>query len=64
MLSGSEEHVELAWIRFVGDGARQGEQLVGGIAHRRNDDHELAAARPLSGDACGYAPDSVGVGDG
>ncbi len=64
MLARREKHVELARIRVVGDGAGKGEELVGRIAHRRDDDHQVAAGRPLTGDTRGDAPDPVGVGYG
>src|ERR1035437_9474631 len=64
VLAGREKHVQLARIRVVCDGAGQGQQLVGGVAHCRDHDHQVAAGRPLAGDTRGDAPDSVGVGYG
>src|ERR1035437_6391300 len=64
VLARCEEHVELARIRLVGDGAGQGEQLIGRIAHRRHDDHEVGTRGTLARNACGDTPDPVGVGYG
>ena len=63
MLAGREQDVELARIRVVGDGAGEGEQLVGRVAHRGHDDDELAPGRTLARDPAGDPPDPVRVGD-
>ena len=41
----------------------QPEQLVGRVAHRRDDDDEVVAGRALAGDPPGDPLDPVGVGD-
>ena len=63
VLAGREEHVHLARIGFVGDRGGERDQLVGGVAHRRDDDHEVHAGGALTGDPPGDAPDAVGVGE-
>ena len=63
VLAGREQDVELARVRFGGDGRGQAEELVGGVAHRRDHDDQVVAGRPLAGDAPGDALDPVGVGD-
>ena len=44
-LAGSEEHVHLPAAGRVGDVVRQANQVVGGLAHGRNDDHDIVPAR-------------------
>ena len=63
VLAGREQHVELARVGLVGDGRGEAEQLVGRVAHRRDDDDEVVAGRALAGDPPGDALDPVGVGD-
>ena len=63
VLAGREEHVELARVRLVGDRGGQGEELVGRVAHRADDDDELRAGCPLAGDPPGDALDPVRPGD-
>ena len=64
VLAGREEDVELAWIRLVRDGRRQGQELVGGVAHRGHDDDEVRPGRALAGDPPRDALDAVGAGHG
>ena len=64
VLAGGEEDVELAGIGIVRDGGREGEELVGGVAHRRDDDDEARPVGPLAGDAPGDALDALRAGDG
>ncbi len=63
MLAGGQEHVQLARIRILGYRARQGQQLVGGVAHRGNDHDEVAAGHPLTGYARRHASDAVRIRD-
>ena len=60
---GREQDVELARIGLVGDGRGQAEQLVGRVAHRRDDDDQVVAGGTLARDPPGDALDPVGVGD-
>ena len=64
VLAGREEHVELARVGLVGDRRGEGEQLVGGVAHRGDDDDEVGAGRALARDPPRDAPDPVGIGEG
>ena len=64
VLAGREQDVELARIGIVGDRGRQAEQLVGRVAHRRDDDDEVVAGRALARDPARDALDAVGVGHG
>ena len=43
VLAGGEQDVELAGVGLVRDGGGEGEELVGGVAHRGHDDDELAS---------------------
>ena len=63
VLAGREEHVELALVGRLGDRRGQAEQLVGRVAHRRNDDDEVGAGGALAGDPAGHTPDSIRVGE-
>ena len=63
VLAGCEQHVELALIGRIGDGRGQAEELVGGVAHRRDDDHEARPGRALTGDAPRDPPDPICVGE-
>ena len=47
----------------VGDRGGQAEQLVGRVAHRRDDDDEVRAGGALAGDPPGHPPDPIGVGE-
>ena len=62
-LAGRQQHVHLARVRHRRDLVREVDQLVGGVAHRR-DGHDDVVAR-LAGldDALGDALDALGVGD-
>ena len=64
VLAGREQDVELARVGFVGDRGGEAEQLVGRVAHRRDDDDEVVAGGALARDPPGDALDAVGVGDG
>ena len=64
VLAGRQEHVQLARVGLVGDRGGQGEELVGRVAHRRDDDDEIGAGAALAGDPPGDPPDPVGRADG
>ena len=64
VLAGRQQDVELARVRIVRDGGREAEQLVRGVAHRRDDDDEVVAGGALAGDPTGDPLDAVGVGHG
>ena len=64
VLAGGEQDVELARIGFVGDRRGEAEQLVRRVAHRRDDDDEVVAGRPLARDPPRDALDAVGAGHG
>ena len=64
VLPGREQDVELARVGLRGDRRRQAEQLVGGVAHRRHDDDQVAPRGALARDPPGHPLDAVGVGDG
>ena len=61
---GGEQHVELAARRQRRDLLGQVEQLVGGVAHRRDDDTDVVAGLLGGDDALGDPLDALGVGDG
>ena len=63
VLARREEHVHLARVRFVGDRGGERDQLVGGVAHRGDDDHEVRAGGALARDPPGDAPDAVRIGE-
>jgi hypothetical protein len=63
VLAGREEHVQLPWIRLVRDRRREREELVGRVAHRGNDHHEVRAARTRACDPRSDAPDPVRLGE-
>jgi hypothetical protein len=64
VLAGCQEHVQLARVGVVSDGGGEGEELVGGVPHCRDDHHQSAPRGPLPGNATGYAANPVGIGDG
>ena len=49
-------------VGLVGDRGGEGEELVGRVAHRRDDDHEVRAGRARPRDPLGDAPDPVRLG--
>ena len=50
VLAGREQDVQLARVGLVGDGRRERQELVGGVAHRGHHDDELRPARALAHD--------------
>jgi hypothetical protein len=64
LLARGEEHVLLARVRPRGDGARERDELVGRVAHRRDDDADLASGLGRLDDAARHALDALGVADG
>ena len=63
VLASREEQVHLARVRLVGDGGRERDEVVGGIAHRADDDHEVGAVAAVSGDSTRDVPDALGIGE-
>ena len=63
VLTGREQHVELALVRLLGDRGGEAQELVGRVAHRRDDDDEVCARRPLARNPPRNAPDPVRVGE-
>ena len=63
-LAGGQEHVELARVGNVGDAERDRRQLVGGVAHRRDDDDHVVAGPTRSHDAVGDGLDPLDGSDG
>src|SRR5688572_13213799 len=47
----------------MGHVVRQADQLVGGLAHRRNDDDHVVTLAAGPGDVIGHGPDPVGIRD-
>ena len=62
-LPGGEEHVEFAVGRFLGNLVSQGNQLVGGVTHCRNDDDDLIAGVPRTDDAPRHVFYLLGISD-
>ena len=63
VLTGGQQHVELARIGVVGDPRGQTEQFVGRVAHRRDRDDHLVAGLLGLDDALGHALDALGIRD-
>ena len=63
VLAGREQHVELALVGLLGDRGGEAQELVGRVAHRRDDDDEVRAGGPLARDPPRDAPDPVRVGE-
>ena len=63
-LAGAEEHVELPARRHRDDLLGELDQLVGGVAHGRDDDGDVVAGLLGVDDAFGDPLDPLGVGDG
>ena len=62
-LAARQQHVELAPRRRRRHRARQRQQLVGGLAHRRDHDDHALAQRHRRGHAIGDAPEPRRIGD-
>ena len=62
-LAGGEQHVHLASARRGGDVVRQADEIVGGLAHRRDDHDHVVAASPRPRDMIRHCADAIGVGD-
>ena len=60
-LAGGQQHVHLARRRRRGHLAGQIQQVVGGVAHRRNDDDHLVTGFLGLDDALGDTADALGV---
>jgi hypothetical protein len=58
-----EQHVELAAIGIRGDFLGQRQQVVGGISHRRDDDHDVVAELARGHDSLGDSAQLVDVGN-
>ena len=63
-LAGGQQHVELARGRQRGDLLGEVDQLVGGVAHRGDDDDDVVAGLPGVDDPLGDPLDALGVGHG
>ena len=61
-LTGGEEHVELATVGVLGDVVREAQEVVGRLAHRRDDDDDVVARAARARDVIGNGPDAVGIG--
>ena len=62
-LAGGQQHVELAAVGVLGDVVGEPQEIVGGLAHRRHDDHDVVAAAAGARDVIGYGSDPVGIGN-
>ena len=63
-LARGEQHVQLAARRQRADLLREVDQLVGGVAHRRDGDDDLVAGLAGVDDALRDALDALGIGHG
>ena len=61
LFAGGQQHVHLAFARQRRNVLGQFDEAIGDAAHRRNDDDNLVAARPIFRDASGNVFDAVGV---
>ena len=59
-----EQHVHLAGGRVARHLVGQPLEVVGGLAHRRDDDHDVVARAAGAHDVLRHGADPVGVGDG
>src|SRR5258705_4759421 len=62
-LAGRQQHVELAPLRVRRDHLRHRQQLVGGVAHRGDDDHDAVPLGARPHHALGDTPELVHVRD-
>ncbi len=62
-LAGGEQHVHLAAGMGARDLVREGDQLVGLLAHGAHDDDDVVAPLVRPGDVVGDGADALGVGD-
>ena len=62
-LARRQEHVHLAGRRAARHVVGQALEVVGGLAHGRDDDHDVVAAASGAHDVLGDGTDSIGVGD-
>ena len=62
-LARGEQHVHLAAGRGRSTPRGRAAQVVGGLAHRRDHDHDVVAAAAGAHDVIGDGPDAVGIGD-
>lgn len=62
-LAGREQHVHLATRRIRRHLVRELQEVVGGLAHRRNDDHQIVPRSPRGGNMAGDIAHPLGVGD-
>ena len=58
-----QQHVHLTGRRAARHVVGQALEVVGGLAHRRDDDHDVVTATTGSHDVLGDGADSIGVGD-
>ncbi len=64
VLAGGQQEVHLARVGVIGDACRELEQVVGGVAHGADHDHEVGAGGSLARDPPGDVADAVGVREG
>ncbi len=61
--AGGEEHVHLPPTRMAGDVTGEAHEVVGGLAHRRDDHDDVAALPARPDDVVGDGPDAIRVRD-
>ena len=61
-LTGGEQHVHLALGRVGGHVVGEAFEVVGGLAHRRDDHDDVVAVAPGAHDVVGDGTDAVGIG--
>ena len=62
-LARREQHVHLAAAGLVGDVVGEADEVVGRLAHRRDDDDDVVAGPAGARDVIGDGPDAIRVGD-
>ena len=61
-LTRGEQHVHLAAAGMLGHVVGETDEIVGGLAHRGDDDHDVVAGAAGAHDVIGDGPDAVGIG--
>ena len=62
-LARGEQHVHLPAAGLTGDVVSEADEVVGGLAHRGDDNDDIVAAAPRTHDVVGDGADAIGVGD-
>jgi len=62
VLTGGQQQVHLARIWLVSDGRRELGQMIGGVTHRADHDHEVGAFTAITCDPSRDMTDALGVG--